>query len=148
MKKVFDFEVDDLGSMMAAQFMDERGHIHKTREGEDMPLYAMADSHLLNTIRMMAQKVGATGHGLSRPKSLMDSIMGEESQDEARLRELKGRISHGYPLIGRLLLEASRRPGIFDEALEAVKPFTSLITLLTGTAHDAQIEWTGEAVPE
>ncbi len=112
------------------------GHIHVTEKKEEIALYNMADSHLMNTIRMIARKFAEKGRTVVNPRSLLDAVMEPSEGDGTRKGILRDAIKDVYPNAGRYVLEALRRE---LDVVEAAQPIFNVLNALKEFTPDDQL---------
>ena len=116
----------------------EQNHMHVEAGGRRIPLYKMAQSHLLNTIAFHARNLAElirSNNELNGPESMLDAIMHAKDAHETSLKNVKQFIADGYVILGRYIMEAMRR-GIMEEARARAMPYFEVVNELASMTVD------------
>lgn len=121
--------VDEMLTNQQRENIIERGHLHETQQGVEIPIYRMEDQHIYRTVRYFSKKVREAYNDCMGQGSLLDDVMGGTNQKKMKAEDLKVVISEGYSFIGRFVLEGVRR-GHGDEMRRALEPFNAVMDSL------------------
>ena len=114
------------------------GYIHYTKAGDNIPLYKLEDSHLLNIIALFSHRLSAniqSNSSFGQPDTMMDAIMEGPDRVKQNAHSIKLSVGRAYVLLGRYMFEAMRR-GLIIEATEKAKTLFNVINNLLNTRID------------
>jgi hypothetical protein len=123
--------VDKLEMLESMKENDMAGVMHTTQEGKKIPIYRMENAHLIRTIAYFSTKILEAYNDTVGAGSLVDEVMLGGDERKNSVESLKSKISEGYSMIGRFVLEAVRR-GLSKDAEEALAPFPQVMESLDG----------------